>query len=159
MTDTAVQTGIGTGKQVAKAMSAKAVEDLAVIAADAKTAMTAAKEAFAAAEKEWCNVGHDDYTTADGRRLNLLAPPRGELFKELGMRAPEHFSVSTADGFKMPAQLLKPPGFNPARKYPVIMHVYGGPAAPVVKDAWPLRILIHDTNHGGNDWFLGSVHK
>ena len=68
MTDTAVQTGIGTGKQVAKAMSAKAVEDLAVIAADAKTAMTAAKEAFAAAEKEWFNVGHDDYTTADGRR-------------------------------------------------------------------------------------------
>ena len=72
MTDTAVQTGIGTGKQVAKAMSAKAVEDLAVIAADAKTAMTAAKEAFAAAEKEWFNVGHDDYTTADGRRLTTI---------------------------------------------------------------------------------------
>ncbi len=87
---------------------------------------------------------------ADGRRLNLLAPPRGELFRELGMRAPEHFSVSTADGFKMPAQLLKPPGFNPARKYPVIMHVYGGPAAPVVKDAWPSRTYFDQVllNHG-----------
>ncbi|MEE3052140.1 MAG: prolyl oligopeptidase family serine peptidase, partial [Planctomycetota bacterium] len=60
------------------------------------------------------------------------------------------FSVSTADGFKMPAQLLKPPGFNPARKYPVIMHVYGGPAAPVVKDAWPSRTYFDQVllNHG-----------
>lgn len=72
MSDTAVQTGIGTGKQVAKAMNAKVVEDLAVTAADAKTALKVAKEAFAAAEKEWFKVGHWDYTTADGRQLTTV---------------------------------------------------------------------------------------
>lgn len=86
----------------------------------------------------------------DGGRLTLLSPPRDEIFHALGMRAPEHFSIRTSDGFDMPAQLLKPAGFNPHRKYPVIMHVYGGPAAPVVKDAWPSRNYFDQVllNHG-----------
>ena len=86
----------------------------------------------------------------DGRRLALVAPSREKLFSELGMRAPEHFSIRTSDGFEMPAQLLKPAGFQPRRRYPVIMHVYGGPAAPVVADAWPSRNYFDQVllNHG-----------
>ena len=66
------------------------------------------------------------------------------------MRSPEHFSISTSDGFWMPAQLLKPAGFRPGRKYPVIKHVYGGPAAPMGKDAWPSRTYFDLVllNHG-----------
>jgi dipeptidyl-peptidase-4 len=32
--------------------------------------------------------------------------------------------------------LFKPPDFDPSRKYPVYQHIYGGPHAPQVKDAW-----------------------
>ena len=86
----------------------------------------------------------------DGSRLEVVAPARPEIFSNLGMRPPEHFSIKTGDGFRMPAQLLRPDGFSPGRKYPVIMHVYGGPAAPMVKDAWPSRTYFDQVllNHG-----------
>jgi dipeptidyl-peptidase-4 len=31
---------------------------------------------------------------------------------------------------------MKPPGFDPARKYPVLFHVYGEPAGQTVTDSW-----------------------
>ena len=36
----------------------------------------------------------------------------------------------------MPAQILKPKGFQSGRKYPVIMYVYGGASAPQVSNAF-----------------------
>jgi len=42
----------------------------------------------------------------------------------------------------MPAELLKPKDFNPAKKYPVIIYVYGGPSAPTVANAWRGSILF-----------------
>jgi len=40
--------------------------------------------------------------------------------------------------------LLKPRGFDPAKKYPLLVHVYGEPAAVTVLDAWPgARGLFH----------------
>ncbi len=36
-------------------------------------------------------------------------------------------TIPAADGFAMPAQVLKPKGFDPTHRYPVILHVYGGP--------------------------------
>lgn len=35
--------------------------------------------------------------------------------------------------------LIKPPGFDPRRKYPVVVYVYGGPAAQTVTNSWPGR--------------------
>ena len=48
----------------------------------------------------------------------------------------EFFTVPGADGTPLDASLIKPPGFDPARKYPVIVYVYGGPQEQVVRDAW-----------------------
>jgi dipeptidyl-peptidase 4 len=42
----------------------------------------------------------------------------------------------------MPAQILKPKNFDPARRYPVILHVYGGPSAPTVQDQWQNETLF-----------------
>jgi dipeptidyl-peptidase-4 len=40
--------------------------------------------------------------------------------------------------------MLKPPGFDPAKKYPVVTYVYGEPAAATVTDAWGgKRALFH----------------
>jgi dipeptidyl-peptidase-4 len=44
--------------------------------------------------------------------------------------------VKTRDGFPMETMLVLPPDFNPSRKYPVFHYVYGGPNAPLVKNAW-----------------------
>ena len=83
-------------------MNAKVVEDLAVTAADAKTALKVAKEAFAAAEKEWFKVGHWDYTTADGRQLTTVHSTvrsiDGEIVKaSVGRGVWQRITVPTID--------------------------------------------------------------
>ena len=40
------------------------------------------------------------------------------------------------DGFPMPAEILKPKTFRADRKYPVVMFIYGGAAAPQVTNSW-----------------------
>ena len=53
-----------------------------------------------------------------------------------GARAPEFFRLPLADGTQLDAVRYLPPGFSAARRYPVLMYVYGGPASPTVNDAW-----------------------
>lgn len=46
-------------------------------------------------------------------------------------------TVKSADGkFDNYYRLIKPLGFDPAKKYPVIVYVYGGPHSQLVKDTW-----------------------
>jgi dipeptidyl-peptidase-4 len=80
---------------------------------------------------------------ADGKLLETLARPRPELLPT-GIQYPEFLSVPAADGFAMPAEILKPAQFDPTHKYPVILYVYGGPSAPSVLDAWNTGDLLTD---------------
>jgi dipeptidyl-peptidase-4 len=48
----------------------------------------------------------------------------------------EMVTVKTRDGFLMEAIIIKPPHFNPSKKYPVYEHTYSGPHAPQVRNAW-----------------------
>jgi dipeptidyl-peptidase-4 len=48
----------------------------------------------------------------------------------------EFLQVSLADGATLDGWLLKPRVFDPSKKYPLLMHVYGEPAAVTVLDAW-----------------------
>jgi len=81
--------------------------------------------------------------SADGKLLQTLAAPRPELLPA-GIQYPEFLTIPAADGFPMPAEILKPANFDPARKYPVILYVYGGPSAPSVLDAWTTGDLLAD---------------
>jgi dipeptidyl-peptidase-4 len=47
----------------------------------------------------------------------------------------EEFEVPSSYG-PLDASMLKPPHFDPAKKYPVVVYVYGGPEAPVVADSF-----------------------
>ena len=54
-----------------------------------------------------------------------------------GMVEPQLFRIKTADGFDLPAMLIRPP--NPVAgktKTPVVVEVYGGPRSPVVTMRW-----------------------
>jgi dipeptidyl-peptidase-4 len=72
----------------------------------------------------------------DGTRSAVLAEPRTELLAKFDMQYPELTTVPADDGFPLPAQILKPKDFNPQKKYPVVIHVYGGPSAPRVSNSW-----------------------
>jgi dipeptidyl-peptidase-4 len=48
----------------------------------------------------------------------------------------EHLSIPGPGGSHLPAQVMKPQGFDPAKKYPVVTYHYGGPASQVVNKRW-----------------------
>jgi dipeptidyl-peptidase-4 len=54
----------------------------------------------------------------------------------------------TRDGFEFPAVIIYPEGFDPAKKYPVHVDIYGGPDSPQVTDRWtqPARYAWYRSN-------------
>ena len=44
--------------------------------------------------------------------------------------------ITTPDGFVLPGMMVYPKDFDPAKKYPVHVDIYGGPDTPVVRDRW-----------------------
>ncbi|MFO0889160.1 MAG: S9 family peptidase [Isosphaeraceae bacterium] len=48
----------------------------------------------------------------------------------------EFFRVDVGEGVLLDGWCLKPPGFDPSKRYPVLVHVYGEPAAQSVLDRW-----------------------
>ena len=49
---------------------------------------------------------------------------------------PQLLTLKADDGATLFASLIRQPNFNPAQKYPVLIHVYGGPHAQMVWNAW-----------------------
>jgi len=79
----------------------------------------------------------------------------------LALRAPDFIHVPMPDGSRLDGYRLAPPSFDSTKKYPVLMFVYGGPAAPTVVDQWGGRnylwhemlaqmgyIVVSVDNHG-----------
>ncbi|KAA6455739.1 S9 family peptidase [Acidobacteria bacterium AB60] len=56
--------------------------------------------------------------------------------KELLPAAPEFFKAPVGNGVTLDGWMIKPPNFDPAKKYPVLTFVYGEPASATVRDAW-----------------------
>ena len=48
----------------------------------------------------------------------------------------EFLQLEIGDGVVMDAWMIKPDGFDPSKKYPVLVYVYGEPHAQTVLDAW-----------------------
>ena len=55
----------------------------------------------------------------------------------------EFFQVPGADGAVLDGWILKPRNFDPSKKYPLVVYVYGEPAGVTATDSWSLRNLFH----------------
>ena len=67
-------------------------------------------------------------------------PQETETSAEGGAPAPYPEIVKIEnDGFELYALMSVPEGFDPSRKYPVVMQLYGGPGTPYVRDRWKDR--------------------
>lgn len=75
---------------------------------------------------------------ADGSVVRVLVENRTlkEKVDALGYGKPEFLKVPTSPGVELNGYLMKPPGFDPARRYPLLMYVYGGPGSQTVSDSW-----------------------
>ena len=49
---------------------------------------------------------------------------------------PQSISITTSDGLVLPGAIIYPKNFDPEKKYPVHMDIYGGPDHPMVTDRW-----------------------
>ncbi|HEY3139431.1 MAG TPA: S9 family peptidase [Blastocatellia bacterium] len=66
--------------------------------------------------------------TASGK-LTQLTHVNDELFSQLNLTDPEEIWYTSFDGKKIQAWIQKPPNFDPAKKYPFILEIHGGPHA------------------------------
>jgi dipeptidyl-peptidase-4 len=72
----------------------------------------------------------------DGRELAVFREADRKLLDENELLPTEITTLSTSDGVKLYAKLIKPANFDPSRKYPAVVMVYGGPGAQSVRNAW-----------------------
>jgi dipeptidyl-peptidase-4 len=73
---------------------------------------------------------------ADGKLVRVIAENKVHALGRYKLGATELLQVKTRDGFVMEAQMIKPPDFDPKKKYPVLEFTYSGPHAPSVKNSW-----------------------
>lgn len=123
-----------------------------VYAVDLKGNITLLGEADGVHSVKLCDDGSqllDSYTspttprsinlvnTANGKAVNLLTAT--DKWAEQGYQIPEitSGSITAADG-KTPLyyRMVKPVDFDPAKKYPTVIYVYGGPHAHNVDASW-----------------------
>lgn len=74
---------------------------------------------------------------ADGTRVRELRGVGAESVARIAWGRPELFTVPSGDGYDLPASWVLPPDFDPARRYPVLIQIYGGPDAGTVRNAFP----------------------
>ncbi|MFM6954561.1 MAG: S9 family peptidase, partial [Sphingobacteriaceae bacterium] len=55
---------------------------------------------------------------------------------EFQLSPTEFFSLTTSEGVNLNGYMIKPADFDPNKKYPVFMYVYGGPGSQNVVDSW-----------------------
>jgi dipeptidyl-peptidase-4 len=67
----------------------------------------------------------------DGLRSEEITQDRTQSLQPL-----EFLTLKMHLGTEVHAFILKPPSFDPTRKYPVIVYMAGGPGEQIVRDAW-----------------------
>ena len=74
----------------------------------------------------------------DHKVIRVLAGNTGLFDKLAGLKpcSTEFFRIPISDSVPFDAWCIKPPDFDPARSYPLFIHVYGEPAGSTVVDKW-----------------------
>jgi dipeptidyl-peptidase-4 len=88
--------------------------------------------------EQFSNVDTPPVTTilkADGSRVEVLGKCAGPSL-DLPKVSRAFLNVKAHDGEDLYAQIVKPEGFDPDRKYPVVVHWYGGPSLQLVSNRY-----------------------
>jgi dipeptidyl-peptidase-4 len=89
---------------------------------------------------------YDGYSNHNTPHKSALYSTNGKLVKEL-INSPEKLSdyavgtseintLTANDGSTLYGRLIKPSNFDPTKKYPVLVYVYGGPHAQMITNSW-----------------------
>lgn len=76
-----------------------------------------------------------------GKIIAELGNALGEDFKNNVLAKTEILRVKSEDGkYDLPLRIVWPTNFNPNKKYPILINIYGGPDAGTVYDGWQLNM-------------------
>ncbi len=73
--------------------------------------------------------------TTKGKLLQVIREDVDPL-EEYAIGDLKIFSIEADDGTDLYCRMITPPGFDPDKKYPVLVYVYGGPHAQLVTNSW-----------------------
>jgi len=73
---------------------------------------------------------------AAGKLVRVISENKVDALNQYKLGKAELLQVKTRDGFVMEAMMIKPPDFDPSKKYPVMSFTYAGPHAPQVRNSW-----------------------
>jgi dipeptidyl-peptidase 4 len=92
---------------------------------------------------------HTNTSHTNPRTSDLLGLPKHNVIKNLvkneafnkkmatlALGTTEFFKVKTEDGIEMDGYMIKPPDFDPNKKYPVLFDLYGEPWGQTAVDSW-----------------------
>jgi dipeptidyl-peptidase-4 len=71
----------------------------------------------------------------NGQFKKILLESKNKL-SEYAIGNTEISSITGKDGTKLYTRLIKPSNFDPTKKYPVLVYVYGGPHAQMITNSW-----------------------
>jgi dipeptidyl-peptidase-4 len=85
---------------------------------------------------------------ADGAEVAVWREPDTKTAAEFDILKTEIHQFKGQDGTKFHGRLIKPAGFDPSKKYPAVVQVYGGPHAQSVRNSYAGlstdQVLAHD---------------
>jgi len=79
-------------------------------------------------------------------RVSMLKPTPVEFFK-----------VDVGEGVQLDGWMIKPPDFDPQKRYPVLFHVYGEPWGQTVLDSWGGRNALWHRMLAQQGYIVASV--
>ncbi|MGH9455539.1 MAG: prolyl oligopeptidase family serine peptidase, partial [Terriglobia bacterium] len=96
----------------------------------------------------------DNFSNVDTPPQTLLLKSEGALvttltktvshLDEYNLSSTEFLTIKANDGARLYARLVKPVDFNPRRKYPVLIDVYGGPHVQIIQNRFGATSWLDD---------------
>lgn len=83
-----------------------------------------------------------------GKTLHVLQTNAEYASKYASAPVMEFLKVKNAEGQEMDAYMIKPAGFDPNRKYPLLMYQYNGPGSQLVLNSWRMDGLYYIASEG-----------
>ncbi|CAN5670844.1 S9 family peptidase [soil metagenome] len=80
-----------------------------------------------------------------------------EKIERIKKGAQEFFRIDIGEGVTLDGWMLKPPGFDPSKKYPILFYAYGEPAAQTVTDNWGYDNYLWHTMLSQQGYIVVSV--
>ncbi len=93
----------------------------------------------------WSDIDDPEQFTLcrnDGSIIRQFRASNDDRLNYLDIAQPQFLEIPSDNDQPMDAMLIKPPNFDPLKKYPVLVHIYAGPQAPRVRNRW------------GGQWYL-----